>query len=210
MLNYLNFKKLGLIYFISPLILFIYVPLIAYLNIRSLGFTQVAFFQIFLLLEKTIPFTSCLWILFILSDYTESRVSELFYAYKKNAIIDFSLILAWYLLHVLILFFGLFIFVYNYFPQFPMVLIHTLVFSSVSFFLLFLTKTMFVPFLLCLIYQLFVFAFPNEQTMAFNMLYNHLDPTNLLNDPLSYLPLPLFFISLILIALGQYFYKLRR
>ncbi len=207
-LTYLNFKKLSLIYFVPVIILFLYIPLMAFANISMYGFNHTAFYQIFMLLQTSIPFTSCLWVLFVLADYTESNIRELYYTYKKSVLIDFVIIFLWYVMHVVYLFIGMSVFTWNYMPELPVILMQCTVFASAAYFLLFLTKTMFIPFILILLYQIFIFAFPTETTLQFNMI-NPMFPTQDMFTAVSNY-MPLLLISLALIILGDLLFRVKR
>lgn len=148
-------RKMGAIYFVPHLFLYVLIPLlgIGYMlyhqdveSIRGLAFYD---------FQKFIPFMSIWWVLFGLNDYVEGDSSELLRVYKHSLLPDFWLIFGWYILHVVILFLIFELLLANYWGDFLLIVTQSLAFAGSAFCLLCVTRTLMVPFLGMLLYEIF-------------------------------------------------------
>lgn len=204
-LTYLDLKSIRGSYFVPIIAIFVYIPVMIYLNYLTFGnapgfLESVTFHE----MQRVIPFFSIWWILFGLREHIEGDGVEVLRANKKSITKDFLIILFWYILHA-ILFTVIVSFVFrNYFMEFLVIICQILVFSSVSYIIMILTKTISLSFLLCTIYEVFVIFSEISALSKINMFkLEFVESTSDLLLPY----LPLFIISIILIFVADYFYK---
>ncbi len=150
----MTLRKMGWLYFAPPAVLFLFIPLLSAGRLLTDGHTETAYVSIFFDFQQTIPFISCWWVLFGLSDYVDEASGEVLRVYKKSLLDLFWMLLGWYALHVAALFAVYGLALDNYWREFPVILGQMLAFSAVSFFLLEMTKTLLAPFLVALLYEL--------------------------------------------------------
>lgn len=151
----LTLRKMGLLYFVPHIFLYVLIPLlgIGYLLYHEDGANARGL--IFYDFQKLIPFLSVWWILFGLDDYVEGDSSEILRVHKRSLLAEFWLMFSWYILHVAVLFLAFGIFLENYWRDYPLIVTQVLAFASVAFCLLCATRTLMVPFLITLLYEIF-------------------------------------------------------
>ena len=151
----LTLRKMGLLYFVPHIFLYVLIPLlgIGYLLYHEDGANARGL--IFYDFQKFIPFLSVWWILFGLDDYVEGDSSEILRVHKRSLLAEFWLMFSWYILHVAVLFLAFGIFLENYWRDYPLIVTQVLAFASVAFCLLCATRTLMVPFLITLLYEIF-------------------------------------------------------
>ena len=200
----LTLRKIGPLYFVPIFFLYFLIPLLGVGYFLYHGDGDKAKALIFFDFQKIIPFMGCWWILFGLSDYVDERTRELLQLYKKNSIGLFWLIHGWYLLHVVALFLICNIFFENYWTDFPVIVIQTFTFSSVAYFLLFFTRTLMVPFLVVLIYEIFAFL----SNFGFLQWMNIFCLTRISDFHEILIPYGFVFVGAIIVnILGEVFYR---
>lgn len=203
-LTFLNLKSMKFIYFVPLVFLFIVIPFFVKNYTAVHGYGYHTKFLVFSEMERYIPFMASWWIIFGLREYVEGEGRELLRVYKNSLISDFFVIFTWYIIHVFILITLLQIFFANYWIDFIIMTIQGLVFASATFLLMAKFNTIAIPFIVNIFYEIFL-IYSNPEGLGFiNMLKE--DSAVSFNEIL--LPyLPLFAVSLILIYLGNYFYK---
>lgn len=202
----LNMRKLGILYFVPIVVLFVLLPFLAYGQIIARGGNS-AINDIFTDFQQFVPFMGCWWILFGLSDYVEGKTSELLQTYKKSVLWDFVILFVWYTLHVTVLFAGFGFLVDNYWKDFVLIIMQSALFASVGFFLLFLTKTMLVPFLVALFYEIFAMLTYLDILRYVNIF----SPARIEHFSQLLLPyLPLLLASVLFVIAGNLLYKRRK
>lgn len=90
-----------------------------------------------------------------MDDYVEGDSSEILRVHKRSLLAEFWLMFSWYILHVAVLFLAFGIFLENYWRDYPLIVTQVLAFASVAFCLLCATRTLMVPFLITLLYEIF-------------------------------------------------------
>lgn len=151
----LTLRKMGLLYFVPHIFLYVLIPLLGIGYLLYHGDGANARGLIFYDFQKFIPFLSVWWILFGLDDYVEGDSSEILRVHKRSLLAEFWLMFSWYILHAAVLFLAFGIFLENYWGDFPLIVTQALAFSSFAFCLLCATRTLMVPFLLTLLYEIF-------------------------------------------------------
>lgn len=202
-----HLRKLGFLYFVPLIILYILIPFLSGGYISYYGIGENSFSRIFFDFQKMIPFMGTWWPIFGLADYADGNASELLRVYKKTVLPDFLLLLIWYVLHACILFMAYSIFLENYWMDFLLIAVEIFLFSALSFFLLFATRTVLVPFLTILLYEIFAFLSntgPLQYVNIFSL--SRITAWEQLITPYLYL----FLLSIVFIFLGDRFYKSNR
>jgi len=202
--TYLNLKNLKILYFIPLLFLFIILPFISIGYVISSGREEVTYYKIFAEFQRYIPFMATWWVVFGLKEYAEGDGKEILRVYKKGLIIDFFIIFFWYISHVISLFILYNIFLENYWLDFILISIQSLAFASSTFLFMFAFKTISIPFLINIFYEIFC-MYANMNFLKFiNILSEpRMDTINDLLIPYC----PLLFLSLVFIFYGNAYYK---
>ena len=130
----LTLRKMGLLYFVPHIFLYVLIPLLGIGYLLYHGDGANARGLIFYDFQKFIPFLSVWWILFGLDDYVEGDSSEILHVHKRSLLAEFWLMFSWYILHVAVLFLAFGIFLENYWRDYPLIVTQALAFASVAFF----------------------------------------------------------------------------
>lgn len=193
---YFHLKSLKLLYFVPIVGLFLLLPFLSVGHFLSFGRGENAFYQTFAEMQRYIPFLASWWVIFGLREYVEGDGKELLHVYKRSLLPDFLLLFIWYMIHVCLLLILYGIFFENYWLDFCLFFIQSLVFAGMTFLLMIVCKTIAVPFLVNIFYEIFC--------MYSNMDFLH--TINMLSVPriesitdlvLPYLPLLVFAVLLI-------------
>ena len=203
----LTLRKMGLLYFVPHVFLYVLIPLlgIGYLLYHEDGANARGL--IFYDFQKFIPFLSVWWILFGLDDYVEGDSSEILHVHKRSLLAEFWLMFSWYILHVDVLFLAFGIFLENYWRDYSLIVTQALAFASVAFCLLCATQTLMVPFLLTLLYEIFGML-SNFGVLEWVNLFSLQRMENFLDFLIPYSIV--FAFSCAVPFLGNYFYKKRK
>ena len=121
----LTLRKMGLLYFVPHIFLYVLIPLL------GIGY------------------------LLYHGDGANARGLIFYDFQKRSLLAEFWLMFSWYILHVAVLFLAFGIFLENYWRDYPLIVTQALAFASVAFCLLCATQTLMVPFLLTLLYEIF-------------------------------------------------------
>lgn len=202
-LCYYNLKSLKLLYFVPLAVLFLLLPFLSFGYFLSYGWDEMTFYSTFMEMQQYIPFMATWWVIFGLREYAEGDGRELLRVYKNGLLWDFFLIFFWYILHVavLILLYG--IFFENYWMDFLLFFIQSLVFAGSTFFLMLLCRTIAIPFLINVFYEIFC-IYSNVEALKF---INMLSVGRIARFEMLLLPyLPLLVFALLLIFLGNWIY----
>lgn len=203
----LTLRKMGLLYFVPHIFLYVLIPLLGIGYLLYHGDGANARGLIFYDFQKFIPFLSVWWILFGLDDYVEGDSSEILHVHKRSLLAEFWLMFSWYILHVAVLFLAFGIFLENYWRDYPLIVTQALAFASVAFCLLCATQTLMVPFLLTLLYEIFGML-SNSGVLEWVNLFSLLRMENFLDFLIPYSIV--FAFSCAVPFLGNYFYKKRK
>ena len=205
-LCYYNLKSLKLLYFVPIAVLFLLLPFFSVGHYLSSGLSRKAFELTFMEMQRYIPFMATWWVVFGLREYAEGDGRELLRVYKNSLLGDFFLIFFWYILHAVVLISVYAIFFENFWMDFLLFFIQSFVFAGSTFFLMLLCRTIAIPFLINVFYEIFC-IYSNVEALRFiNMVCNgRIGRFETLLLP--YLPLLVF--SFILIFSGNWIYKKR-
>ena len=205
-LTYYHLKSLRFLYWVPLAVLFLLLPVLSIEHVRSTGMSETTFLKSFMELQRYVPFMATWWILFGLREYPEGNGKELLYVYKPGLLPDFFMIFIWYALHVtaLIALYG--IFLDNYWMDYLLMMVQSLVFASATLFLMLLCRTIAIPFLINVLYEIFC-IYSNMSTLTYiNMLsVNRIEQIEDLLLP--YFPLLIFALFL---AVGANFLYRKR
>lgn len=198
-LAYFHFKSLKLLYFVPLIFLFIILPFSTAGDINRYGIGEHTFFVTQINFQVYIPFMSIWWVVFGLREYVEGKGKELLFVYKKSMVFDFFIIFIWYFIHVVFLFIMYAIFFHPFFDCLIIIFVQSLVFSSVTLFFMSALKTIAVPFLISIFYEIFCMFSKTDALWFINMLYinNEIEVDSLV---LPYLPLVAAALILIFIS----------
>ena len=205
-LTYYHLKSLRFLYWVPLAVLFLLLPVLSIEHVHSTGMSETTFLKTFMELQRYVPFMATWWILFGLREYAEGNGKELLYVYKPSLLPDFFFIFIWYALHAAVLFALYGIFLENYWMDYLLMMIQSLVFASATFFLMLLCRTIAVPFLINVLYEIFC-IYSNMNTLTYiNMLsVNRIEQIEDLRLPY----LPLFVFAIFLIGGANFFYRKR-
>lgn len=205
-LCYYNLKSLKLLYFVPIAVLFLLLPFFSVGHYLSNGLSRLSFELTFMELQRYIPFMATWWVIFGLREYAEGDGRELLRVYKNSLLGDFFLIFFWYILHAALLIFLYALFFESFWMDFLLFFIQAFVFAGMTFFLMLLCRTIAVPFLINVFYEIFC-IYSNAEALRFiNMVCSgRIERFEMLLLP--YLPLLVF--ALILIFAGNWVYKKR-
>lgn len=106
-LLYLSLRNIRLVYWIPVLILFVFVPIMIYLNVKAFGINETRPYES---IQTLAPIASTWWLFLSFKEYIDGNGIELLYAYlpkRKSKLQDVLLLSVWYLLHAAILHIGL-------------------------------------------------------------------------------------------------------
>lgn len=205
-LCYYNLKSLKLLYFVPIFAIFLLVPFLSIGHLLFYGMDDSAFEQIFIEMQRYIPFMATWWVVFGLREYAEGDGRELLRVYKNSLLGDFFLIFFWYILHAALLIFLYALFFESFWMDFLLFFIQSFVFAGSTFFLMLLCRTIAVPFLINVFYEIFC-IYSNVETLK---LINMLSVGRIERFEMLLLPyLPLIAFALILIFAGNWIYKKR-
>lgn len=198
-LAYFHLKSLKLLYFVPLVFLFIILPFSTVGDINRYGIDEHTFFVTQINFQVYIPFMSIWWIIFGLREYVEGKGKELLFVYKKSMISDFFIIFIWYFIHVVFLFIMYAILFHPFFDCLIIIFVQSLVFSSVTLFLMSALKTIAIPFLISIFYEIFCMFSKTDALWFMNMLYinSKIEVSGLV---LPYLPLAAAAFVLIFIS----------
>lgn len=205
-LCYYNLKSLKLLYFVPVAVLFLLLPFFSLGHYLSNGLSRLSFELTFMELQRYLPFMATWWVVFGLREYAEGDGRELLRVYKNCLLGDFFLIFFWYILHAAVLIFLYALVFESFWMDFFLFFIQSLVFAGSTFFLMLLCRTIAIPFLINVFYEIFC-IYSNVEALKFiNMLsVGRIERLDMLLLP--YLPLIAF--ALILIFAGNWIYKKR-
>lgn len=205
-LCYYNLKSLKLLYFVPIAVLFLLLPFFSVGHYLSNGLSRLSFELTFMELQRYIPFMATWWVIFGLREYAEGDGRELLRVYKNSLLGDFFLIFFWYILHAALLIFLYALFFESFWMDFLLFFIQAFVFAGMTFFLMLLCRTIAVPFLINVFYEIFC-IYSNAEALRFiNMVCSgRIERFEMLLLP--YLPLLVF--AFILIFAGNWVYKKR-
>ncbi len=205
-LCYYNLKSLKLLYFVPIAVLFLLLPFFSVGHYLSNGLSRLSFELTFMELQRYIPFMATWWVIFGLREYAEGDGRELLRVYKNSLLGDFFLIFFWYILHAALLIFLYALFFESFWMDFLLFFIQAFVFAGMTFFLMLLCRTIAVPFLINVFYEIFC-IYSNAEALRFiNMVCSgRIERFKMLLLP--YLPLLVF--AFILIFAGNWVYKKR-
>ena len=205
-LCYYNLKSLKLLYFVPVAVLFLLLPFFSVGHYLSNGLSRLSFELTFMELQRYIPFMATWWVIFGLREYAEGDGRELLRVYKNSLLGDFFLIFFWYILHAALLIFLYALFFESFWMDFLLFFIQSFVFAGMTFFLMLLCRTIAVPFLINVFYEIFC-IYSNAEALRFiNMVCSgRIERFEMLLLP--YLPLLVF--AFILIFAGNWVYKKR-
>lgn len=200
---YFHLKSLKLLYFVPIAGLFLLLPFLSIGHILSFGKGENAFYQTFLEMQRYIPFLASWWVIFGLREYAEGEGKELLSVYKHSLLPDFFLLFIWYMVHVALLFTLYGIFYENYWLDFLLFFIQALVFAGMTFFLMIVCKTIAVPFLVNIFYEIFC-MYSNMEFLRYINMISVPRIAHITDLALPYLPL--LFFALLFIFTGDRFY----
>ena len=163
-LLFLSFKNVKVYYFIPLFIIYVLIPFISYLNIKTLG-VEVSFTLVMDTAQMLIPITSTWWMFCVLKEYIEGEGNELLYAYenvRKTKILDILLIYIWYCLHIALLFI-VYSFLYdNVFIEYIRIIIQSFVLTAAYYFLIYAFKSTSISYMFILTYYMMSLFFSKD------------------------------------------------
>lgn len=163
-LLFLSFKNIKVYYFIPLFVIYVFVPFINYLNIRTLG-VEVSFTLVMDTAQMLIPITSTWWIFCVLKEYIEGDGNELLYAYenvRKTKVLDILIIFLWYCLHIALLFI-VYSFLYdNIFIEYIRIIIQSFVLTAAFYFLIYAFKSTSISYMFILAYYMMTLFFSKD------------------------------------------------
>lgn len=203
-LLYFHLKSLKLLYFVPVAGLFLLLPFLSVGHVLSFGIGENAFYQTFAEMQRYIPFLATWWVIFGLREYAEGNGKELLHVYKRSLLPDFFLIFFWYMIHVVLLVALYGIFFDGYWLDLCLFSIQALMFAGTTFFLMVVCKTIAIPFLINVFYEIFCMYSNLDFLRYINMLsVPRVEHFTDLSVP--YLPLLLF--ALLLVFAGNKIYS---
>ncbi|MBZ9637734.1 ABC transporter permease [Clostridium sp. FP1] len=156
-ITYFSLKNLKIYYFVPLIILYIFIPILNIGMVNLSGNIENAYVLVFSEAEKYIPILSLWWIIFVFKEYIEEDGNEILYCIEdsgKVKIHHISLLFAWYIIHVSVLFLIYSLFWDNVFLEFIKTVIQCFFFTSVAYMLMYTLKSTTISFMFLLIYEL--------------------------------------------------------
>lgn len=198
---------MGLSYFIPVIVMFIYIPVMLYLfYLNGNNDMEYAKYSIFAEMQRIIPFFSIWWLIFALREYTEGKSKELLKAYKSSLLFDSVVIFLWYVFHIALIIFLLSVILSdNLTAVLVLLVLQSLAFYSVAYFLMVVCKTISVPLLTATLYEI-AYMYMDIDFANLNIVYH--DNINSVADILmSYAPMLIGGILLFCVANLIYRYR---
>lgn len=196
----LNFKNMGLLYFVPYIFLFVIIPLKTISDKLNGSNMETVFGITFLYFQIFCPFFAIWWTLFGYRNYFEGSSKEIILAYKNDFISELVVVFIWYFLHICLLM-ALYVCIWgmSFFPYIFIFFSQAFIFFSVCILLAIIFRTISVSFVLAILYTILCMFSNTSQLKAINMLC--INPPVRLNEQLF--PYIFIFLSgLIVLAIS--------
>lgn len=175
----LTLKNLGFNFFVPYFFLFVVTIFMTYTDFLQ-GFDKMTCYSnTYVKLQFFCPFFAIWWTVFGFREYIEGKGREILLVYKKSIIFELLAVFAFYLFHIFVLLSLYYVvFDFNYFNFFFIFFAQAFTFFSVCVSLSILLKSIAVPFIISIIYEIFCMSANVNFLKYINILSENI-PTNI-------------------------------
>lgn len=169
----LTLKGIGKLYFVPLLFLFVVIPSMTFMNFAAGYDYDTCYYFSYINIQSFFPFFAIWWTLFGFREYIEGSGREILIVYKKIFLPELLLIYIFYFLHFcILLLFYVIIIRFNYWGYIFIFFCQSFAFFSITISLSIFLKSIAIPFIFSILYEVF----------CMNANADFLKPINMLSD----------------------------
>ena len=166
-----NLKSIGKAFFVPYAFIYLIIPLLAFCDILQGFDTNFCYENTYLKIQFFCPFFAIWWAVFGFREHIEGKCREILLVYKKNILLELLAVYGLYFINIpVLLILCNILFQYNYFNFLFIFFVQSFAFFSVAVSFSILIKNIALPFIVCILYEIFCMTANAEFMVYINML----------------------------------------